>query len=104
MLSLSRRAGKLIPGERGCERALQSGEAALVIIASDASDNTKKKFEQKTFHYEVKCLIHGTKAEIGSAIGKESVAVIVLTDIGMAEQIMLSVNCETQREVGLCLR
>ena len=99
MLSLSQRAGKLSAGERGCEMALQSGEAALIIIAGDASDNTKKKFMQKAFHYEVKCLELGTKEDIGSAIGKDGAAVVAMKDLNMAEQVMLE---ETKTEVGGC--
>ena len=99
MLSLSQRAGKLASGERGCEMALQNGEAALIIIACDASDNTKKKFIQKAFHYEVKCLELGTKQEIGSAIGKDGAAVAAFKDLNMAEQVLLQ---ETKTEVGGC--
>ncbi|MCL2874292.1 MAG: ribosomal L7Ae/L30e/S12e/Gadd45 family protein [Defluviitaleaceae bacterium] len=102
MLSLSQRAGKLAVGERGCEMALQNGEAVLVIIAGDASGNTKKKFEQKAFYYETKCLELGTKTDIGSAIGKEGAAVVALKDLGMAEQIMLLECQETKTEVGGC--
>jgi len=99
MLSLSQRAGKIAVGERKCEMALQSGDAALVIIASDASDNTKKKFEQKTFFYETKCLETGTKEEIGSAIGRDGISVVALKDQKMADQIIMEA---INTEVGGC--
>ena len=102
MLSLSQRAGKLAVGERGCEMALQSGEAVLVIIAEDASDNTKKKFMQKAFHYNVKCFELGTKVDIGSVIGKDGAAVVALKDLNMAEQVILVEDQEVKTEVGGC--
>ena len=44
MLSLCQRAGRLVSGELPCENAVKSGKAKLLIIAEDASANTKKKF------------------------------------------------------------
>ena len=43
-LGLATKAGKLISGEETCERALKLGKVFLVIVSDDASDNTKKKF------------------------------------------------------------
>ncbi len=44
MLGMAAKAGKVASGEFMAENAVKSGEAALVIVAEDASDNTKKKF------------------------------------------------------------
>lgn len=43
MLGLCQRAGKLSSGETGCLAAVRDGSAELIIVADDASDNTKKK-------------------------------------------------------------
>ncbi|MCL2407941.1 MAG: ribosomal L7Ae/L30e/S12e/Gadd45 family protein [Defluviitaleaceae bacterium] len=53
MLGICKKAGALITGQFACERAVQSGKALLVLVASDASDNTKKRFSQKTFYYKI---------------------------------------------------
>ena len=45
MLSIAKKAGKVASGEFMTENAVKSGGAALVIVAEDASDNTKKKFK-----------------------------------------------------------
>ena len=43
-LGLATRAGKVQSGEFSTEKSVKSGKAALVLVAGDASDNTKKKF------------------------------------------------------------
>ena len=51
-LGLAARARKIQSGEFSTEKSVKSGRAALVIVASDASDNTKKKFTNMC----IKCL------------------------------------------------
>ena len=44
MVGIAARAGSIASGEFSTEKALKSGKAYLVIVASDASQNTKKHF------------------------------------------------------------
>ena len=44
LIGLATKAGKTASGEFLTEREVKSGKAALVIVAGDASENTKKKF------------------------------------------------------------
>lgn len=46
MISLATKAGKVASGEFCTEKEVKSGRAYLVIVAGDASDNTKKKFQK----------------------------------------------------------
>ena len=84
LLSLASRAGKLASGETACEAALRAGQAALVVICADASDNTKKKFVNKAYYYQVPVVMTGEKAVLSRAAGKENRAVFVLTDAPLA--------------------
>lgn len=45
MLGLAAKAGKVASGEFMTENAVKSGGAALVIVAEDASENTKRNLE-----------------------------------------------------------
>ena len=45
MISLAAKAGKTKSGEFMTEKEVKEGRAHLVIVADDASDNTKKKFQ-----------------------------------------------------------
>lgn len=88
LFGLATRAGKIASGEFQTETAVKSGTAFLVIIAQDASENTKKLFQDKCSFYKIPILILGTKEELGHAIGKEYRASLAILDAGFAEAII----------------
>lgn len=88
MVGIATKAGRIDSGEFMTENAVKSGRAALVIVAGDASDNTKKKFNNMCEFYEVPIRTYSTKEELGRAIGKEFRATIAVTDEGLAQAIM----------------
>ena len=88
LLGLSARAGKIASGEFAAETAVKSGKAALVIVAEDASANTKKLFHDKCTFYEVPVIDYGTKETLGHAIGKELRASVAVLDNGLANAII----------------
>ena len=88
LLGLSARAGRLASGEYSTEIAVKSGKAALVIVAEDASDNTKKLFHDKCSFYEIPVFDYGTKETLGHAIGKDYRASVAVLDEGLAGTIL----------------
>ena len=46
LLGLAFRSGNLVSGEFATREAVRKKAATLVIVANDASDNTKKMFEK----------------------------------------------------------
>lgn len=88
LLGLSARAGKLVSGEYSTETAVKSGKAALVLVAEDASANTKKLFHDKCSFYEVPVFDFGTKEMLGHAIGKELRASVAVLDAGLADAVI----------------
>ena len=86
-LGLATKAGKTQSGEFSTEKSVKSFKAFLVIVAEDASDNTKKMFTNMCTYYEVPCVIYGTKEELGHAMGKEMRASVAITDEGFAKMI-----------------
>ena len=87
-ISLAQKAGRIRSGEFAVEKAIPSGEAQLVIVASDASDNTKKKFRDSCTYYHVPFVEYETKANLGHAIGRQMRAVICVTDQGFAKKML----------------
>jgi len=87
MLGLAQRAGRLVSGEFATEKSIKEGTACLVVIASDASDNTKKKFTNSCEFYKVAKVILGTKEELGHAIGKDIRSSLSVTDEGFAKSL-----------------
>jgi len=86
-IGLCQKAGRLKSGEGACEAAISKGEAQLVLISEDASDNTKKKFSNKAKYYGADYYVKGLRADLSSAIGKANRPVVVITDRGLAEKI-----------------
>lgn len=86
-LGMAKKAGKLVSGQFGVETAVKSGKAYIVCIASDASDNTKKEFNDMCNFYETEFVEFGTKEELGSILGKDERACIALTDEGFARAL-----------------
>ena len=88
LLGLCTRSRNLVSGEFAAEGAVKDGSACLVIVATDASANTKKLFKDKCSFYEVPCFEDGTKESLGHAIGKEIRASIAVLDEGFAKSII----------------
>nr|WP_302595264.1 ribosomal L7Ae/L30e/S12e/Gadd45 family protein [uncultured Cellulosilyticum sp.] len=87
MLSLCQKAGKLVTGEFAAKEAVLNQTAYLVIVATDASNNTKKLFNDKTSYRNIPCVQWGTKEEIGDRVGKNPRAVIAIVDENFARKI-----------------
>ena len=93
-LGLATKAGKIQSGEFSTEKSVKSGKAALVIVAEDASDNTKKKFKNMCTFYEVPFHVYGTKIALGACIGKEFRASLALEDAGFCKAILKQMSSE----------
>ncbi len=76
------RAKKLVHGTPLCIKAIQNGSAKLVIIASDASENTIKKITDKAKYYQVEHLIMFDSISLSASIGKNNIKVVCLLDDG----------------------
>ncbi len=87
MLGLARRAGRIESGEFSTEKAVRFRKAQLVIVANDASENTKKNFSSLCAFYKVPIRIFSTKEELGHAIGQEMRASAAVTDENFARAL-----------------
>lgn len=88
MLGIAARGRNMVSGEFMTEKAVKGFQACLVIVAKDASDNTKKMFHDMCSFYEVPIYEYGTKEELAHAIGKEMRASLAITDEGIAKSII----------------
>lgn len=94
LVSLATKAGKTASGEFCTEKEVKTGMAELVIVAEDASDNTKKKFKNMCNFYEVPIYFYGDKDTLGHAMGKEFRAMVAVTDAGFAKRIVKHLETE----------
>ncbi len=84
-LSLARKAGRIEVGEEPVGAAARAGHARLILVASDAPDNTcrrAKNFVAGTDQQMV--VLPFTKEEMGAALGRTVVALAAMTDPAMA--------------------
>ena len=86
LLGMATRAGKLITGDSFSLSEIQSQRAKIVLLASDASDNTRKKFLDKCLYYNIPISSLFTTEEISQAIGKNR-TVCVLSDPGFSAKL-----------------
>lgn len=91
-IGLATKAGNLASGEFMTEKAVKEKKAKLVIVAEDASDNTKKMFTNMCTYYKVPIYFFGEKNKLGHAIGKEFRASLVLLDKGLADTVEKQLN------------
>ncbi|MEG6585501.1 L7Ae/L30e/S12e/Gadd45 family ribosomal protein [Dendrosporobacter sp. 1207_IL3150] len=87
LLGLAQKAGKVASGELSVEKAIQSGKAKLIIIATDSSDGTKKKYRDMSQYYQVPIYELLTKQQLGGCIGKEYRAALTIVEQGFSNAI-----------------
>lgn len=95
LIGLATRAGKAVSGEFCTEKEVKSGKASLVIVAGDASDNTKKKFKNMCDFYKVPIYFYKDKDTLGHAMGKEFRASLAILDEGFAVSIKKHMETES---------
>jgi ribosomal protein L7Ae-like RNA K-turn-binding protein len=87
MLGIAAKAGHVASGEFSTEKAVKTGQAFLVIVSSEASENTKKAFGNMTDFYRVPMYLYGSKEELGQCIGKQFRASLAVTDENLAHAV-----------------
>lgn len=93
-IGLAMKARKIVSGEFMTEKAIKENSAYLVIVAEDASENTKKKFYNMCSYRKVPLSFFGNKIALGSAMGKEFRASLAITDRGLADMVGKNLNLE----------
>lgn len=88
LIGLAKRAGRLDGGEFQAEKSVKDREAKLVLLAADASENTRKKFMDKASFRGIPVREYADKAVLGTATGASPRAVLTVKDKGFAEAIL----------------
>lgn len=83
-LGLAYVAKKLAIGTDEVVKLLQQKKLYKVLLANDASDNTRKKIIDKTNTYQVELIQTYSSDILSSAIGKKNIKVIGIKDKGFS--------------------
>ncbi len=90
LIGLAEKAGKTASGDFSVEQVLKARKAKLVILAQDASENTKHKFTERGEAAGCPVICLGNKEGLGKAIGKAKRACVAILDEGLAKAIRQS--------------
>ena len=86
-LGLAQKAGKIASGDFAVKSALKGGKVKLLIIASDASDNSKKDIYYLAGLYSVKTIEILDREQLGMVIGKAKRTAIAVLDANFANMM-----------------
>ena len=87
MIGLAKKAGRCVSGSLPVAESIKKREAKLVIIAQDASENTKKHFKDMCTFANIPFCFYSDMENIGRFTGKEQRAAAAVLDEGFAAGI-----------------
>lgn len=87
LLGLAQRAGRLASGDFAVTKAVQGKKAHLMLVAEDASEETKAGYRQMAKQAKIELFYLGSREQLGHCIGKDFRAVIAVLDAGFANAI-----------------
>ena len=89
LLGLAMRGGRLAVGEEPVEAAARARDARVLLLAADAAEGTRRRCEHFAAHGDCLWLrVPFTKEELGRALGRTSVALAAVTDVGLADALL----------------
>lgn len=89
LIGLCLRGRNLEVGEEPVEAVSRARDARLILLASDAADNTARRAQR--FAETGQCIwlrVPFTRRELGQAVGRGSAAIAAVTDIGLAAAVV----------------
>ncbi len=92
MIGFCRKSGNLKSGTENVLKSIVSGKAKLILVATDASENSIKKVTDKAKYYEVDYYSVLTIDELSKAIGQNNRVSIAITDKKFASSIYKIIN------------
>ena len=87
LLGMAQRAGKMVSGEFAVGKAISSGKAAALIVASDASERSKETLIRAAETKGIPVYSMFTKEMLGQCLGKGYRAAAALLDKGFAKAL-----------------
>lgn len=99
LLSMAQRAGRVASGDFAVTKAVQGNKVHLLLVAGDASAETRQRYEQMAAQGKIKIVYLWDREQLGHCIGKDFRAVTAVMDAGFANAIARF--CPTDGETGV---
>jgi ribosomal protein L7Ae-like RNA K-turn-binding protein len=87
LLGLAQRAGKLVSGDFAVQKAIQTGQVKLLLIAADAAEKTKQHYLALAKEQQLSLYLLLTRETLGHCIGKDFRAIVAVLDDGFSQAI-----------------
>ena len=89
LLGIAQKGGNIEIGEDPVGNAARAGKARLIILASDAAGHTVRRAGSfASLHETPLVTVEGSKDVLGRIFGRNSVAMIAVTDILLAKRFL----------------
>lgn len=87
MLGLAARAGAIVPGVDRVREAARGGQLEFVVVAADASDNSRDKVLPLLESRQIRHAVMFDRDTLGAAIGKAPMSALGITDRKLASRV-----------------
>ncbi|CBH21811.1 Ribosomal protein [Acetoanaerobium sticklandii] len=88
LIGFAYKSRKMVSGEGITLEAIKKNKVKLVFLASDASENTRKRIKDKCSYRDIPVSEELDRQQIGNAIGKDERVVIGITDEGFSQSML----------------
>ncbi len=85
LIGIAKKGGLVVAGRSAAERRIKRGK--LLILATDLSRRTKEKWLRDARFYGLDVIQKWSMAELGDALGRKPVGVVLILDKGIAEKL-----------------
>ena len=101
MIGLAKKAGFVEIGEEPVGSAARAKHARVILVAGDAAASSVRRAYSFAQSGNCLCLtVDATKDQLGSALGRTSVAMAAVTDIGFAEALVKKLSAMDESRYG----
>lgn len=87
-LGLIKRSGSLVEGYNKCEEVIKNKRLYLILLSSDCSESTKRKFIQYCSKYNILYIESFKKEDLGMSIGRREISILGITDKNMSTKLI----------------
>ena len=87
LIGLATKARKIYFGADSVEEQIKKKKLYLIIIAQDASERTKEKFQKLGEQYNISVIVNGEIETLSKAIGKSNKAILGIAEQNLAKEI-----------------
>jgi predicted RNA-binding protein YlxR (DUF448 family)/ribosomal protein L30E len=92
LIGAAHRSGHAIVGTERVRDAITARRTSLIVVAGDASEQ-RQQMMASAERLGQSCLLYGDKASLGRLFGRETVAVVAITDPNIAEEVQRAARC-----------